>query len=61
MCGARCVHFSSVITTKMDHKVQLLKPLNLGELYTALQNLPTWDCMLDGSMNSNATVTPNKT
>jgi hypothetical protein len=31
-------HFPSVITTIMDHKVQLLKPLNLGELYTAYQN-----------------------
>jgi hypothetical protein len=33
MCGA---HFPSVITTIMDHKVQLLKPLNLNleELYT---------------------------
>jgi hypothetical protein len=31
----RCAHFPSVITTRMDHKVQLLNPLNLGELYTA--------------------------
>jgi hypothetical protein len=27
-------HFPSVITTIMDHKVQLIKTLNLGELYT---------------------------
>jgi hypothetical protein len=32
--GVRCAHFPSVITTIMDHKVQLIKPLNLGELYT---------------------------
>jgi hypothetical protein len=32
--GIRCAHFPSVITTIMDHKVQLIKPLNLGELYT---------------------------
>jgi hypothetical protein len=31
--GVRCVHFPSVITTIMDHKVQLIKPLILGELY----------------------------
>jgi hypothetical protein len=39
LCGApdgvRCAHFPSVIKTIMDHKVQLLKPLNLRELYTA--------------------------
>jgi hypothetical protein len=35
MCGApeRRAHFPSVITTKMDHKLQLLKPLNKSELY----------------------------
>jgi hypothetical protein len=32
--GVRCAHFPSAITTIMDHKVQLIKPLNLGELYT---------------------------
>jgi hypothetical protein len=31
--GVRCSHFPSVITTKMDHTVQLLKPLNKRELY----------------------------
>jgi hypothetical protein len=30
MCGA---HFPRVITIIMDHKVQLLKPLNKRELY----------------------------
>jgi hypothetical protein len=39
MCGAperltACAHFSSVITTIMDQKVQLLKPLNKRELNT---------------------------
>jgi hypothetical protein len=33
--GVRFAHFPSVITTIMDHKLQLLKPMNLGELYTA--------------------------
>jgi hypothetical protein len=28
-----CAHFPSVITTIMDQKVQLINPLNLGELY----------------------------
>jgi hypothetical protein len=32
--GVRCAHFPSVITTIIDHKVQLLKPLNIRELYT---------------------------
>jgi hypothetical protein len=32
-CGFRCAHFPSVITTIMDNKVQLLKPLNKRELY----------------------------
>jgi hypothetical protein len=32
--GVQCAHFPSVITTIMDHKVQLLKPLNKRELYT---------------------------
>jgi hypothetical protein len=31
--GIRCAHFPSVITTIMDQKVQLIYPLNLGELY----------------------------
>jgi hypothetical protein len=31
--GVRCAHFPSFITTIMDHKVQLLKPLNKSELY----------------------------
>jgi hypothetical protein len=31
--GVRCAHFPSVIITILDHKVQLIKPLNLGELY----------------------------
>jgi hypothetical protein len=31
--GGRCAHFPSVITTIMDHKLQLLKPLNKRELY----------------------------
>jgi hypothetical protein len=35
----RCAHFLSVITTIMDHKVQLFKPLNLSELHTTYQNL----------------------
>jgi hypothetical protein len=30
MCGA-----PSVITTIMDYKLQLINPLNLGELYAA--------------------------
>jgi hypothetical protein len=33
--GVRCAHFPSVITTIMDQKVQLINPLNLGELYAA--------------------------
>jgi hypothetical protein len=37
--GIWCAHFPSVIATIMDHKVQLLKPLNLRNLYTTLQNL----------------------
>jgi hypothetical protein len=32
MCGAP---FPSVVTTKMDYKVQLINLLNLGELYAA--------------------------
>jgi hypothetical protein len=32
--GVRCAHFPSVITTIMDQKVQLLKPLNKRELNT---------------------------
>jgi hypothetical protein len=32
--GVWCAHFPSVITTIMDHKVLLLKPLKLRELYT---------------------------
>jgi hypothetical protein len=32
--GVRWAHFPSVITTVMDQKVQLLKPLNLRELFT---------------------------
>jgi hypothetical protein len=36
--GVRCAHFPSVITTIMDHKVQLLKPLNKRELYATLKN-----------------------
>jgi hypothetical protein len=37
MCGAteRLAHFPSVITTIMDQKVQLINPVNLGELYAA--------------------------
>jgi hypothetical protein len=31
--GVRCAHFSSVITTIMNHKLQLLKPLNKREWY----------------------------
>jgi hypothetical protein len=31
--GVRGAHLSSVITTIMDQKVQLLKPLTLRELY----------------------------
>jgi hypothetical protein len=31
--GVLCAHFSNVITTIMDHKLQLLKPLNKRELY----------------------------
>jgi hypothetical protein len=30
--GVRCAHFPSVITTIMDQKVQLINPLNLGEV-----------------------------
>jgi hypothetical protein len=33
--GVRCAHFPSVITTIMDQKVQLINPLNIGELYAA--------------------------
>jgi hypothetical protein len=29
MCGVWCAHFPSVLTTIMDQKVQLLKPLTL--------------------------------
>jgi hypothetical protein len=36
--GVRCAHFPSVVTTIMDYKVQLINPLNLGELYAAWQN-----------------------
>jgi hypothetical protein len=36
--GVRYAHFTSDITTIMDHKVQLLKPLNKRELCTTLQN-----------------------
>jgi hypothetical protein len=35
LTGVRCAHFPSVITSIMDHKVQLLKALNLDELNTA--------------------------
>jgi hypothetical protein len=39
MCGAperlTCAHFPSVIPTIMDYKVQLINPLNLGELNAA--------------------------
>jgi hypothetical protein len=31
--GVLCAHFPSVIKIIIDHKVQLLKPLNLHELY----------------------------
>jgi hypothetical protein len=31
--GVRCAHFPSFITIIIDHNVQFLKPLNLGELY----------------------------
>jgi hypothetical protein len=31
--GVWCAHFPSVITTIIDHKLQLLKPLNKRELY----------------------------
>jgi hypothetical protein len=30
-----CAHFPSVVITIMDYKVQLINPLNLGELYAA--------------------------
>jgi hypothetical protein len=33
--GVKCAHFPSVVTTIMDYKVQLINPLNLGELYAA--------------------------
>jgi hypothetical protein len=36
--GVRCVNFPSVVTKIMDEKVQLINPLNLGELFAALQN-----------------------
>jgi hypothetical protein len=32
--GVRCAYFPSVITTIMDHKLQMLKPLNKRELYS---------------------------
>jgi hypothetical protein len=32
--GVRCAHFPNVITITMDQKVQLIKTLNLRELYT---------------------------
>jgi hypothetical protein len=32
--ACRCAHFPSVITTIMDHKLQLLKPFNIRESYT---------------------------
>jgi hypothetical protein len=38
MCGAPerlTALFPSVVTTIMDYKVQLINPLNLGELYAA--------------------------
>jgi hypothetical protein len=31
--GVRCAHFPSVVTIIMDQKVQLINPLNFGELY----------------------------
>jgi hypothetical protein len=37
--GVWCAHFPSVVTTIMYYKVQLINPLNLGELYAAYQNL----------------------
>jgi hypothetical protein len=37
--GVRCAHFPIVVTTIIDQKVQLINPLNLGELYAAWQNL----------------------
>jgi hypothetical protein len=36
--GVRSAHFPSVITTIMDQKVELLKPVKLRELYTTKQN-----------------------
>jgi hypothetical protein len=33
--GVQCAHFPSVVITIMDYKVQLINPLNLGELYAA--------------------------
>jgi hypothetical protein len=36
--GVRCAHFPSVITTIMDQKLQLLKPLNKREMYSTWQN-----------------------
>jgi hypothetical protein len=44
--GIRCGHFPSVITTIMDYKVQLINPLNLGELYAAYQNRFIGECEL---------------
>jgi hypothetical protein len=41
--GVRCAHFPSVITTTMDQKVQLINPLNLGELYAGSRTL---ECQL---------------
>jgi hypothetical protein len=53
MCGAperlhsvRCAHFPSVITTIMDRKVQLLKPLNLFELFTTYSRAQRMTCHL---------------
>jgi hypothetical protein len=40
--GVRCAHFLSEITTIMDHKLQLLKPLNKCELYATQQNRELW-------------------
>jgi hypothetical protein len=37
--GIRCAHFASVITKIMDHKGQLLKPVDIRELYERKKHL----------------------
>jgi hypothetical protein len=51
LAGVRCAHFPSVFTIIMDHKVQLLNPLNLRELYTTYQNPYVRDSLIENLGN----------